>query len=104
MPYMQSTRSSQLQWSTKGLLGTLRATRGEPAPRSSRTPEDPPTPLSAEELSEVARNWRSRSGQDEGRADTVAQALESLAQQRRAAAARSRAQVVGQRISAFMKI
>jgi len=104
MPYMHSTRSSQLQWSSKGLLGILRATRGEPAPRSSRTPEDPPTPLSAEELSEVAKNWRSRSGQDEGRADTVAQALESLAHHRRVAATRSRAQIVGQRISAFMKI
>jgi hypothetical protein len=101
---MQSTRSSQLQWSTKGLLGILRASRGASASRLARTVEDPPEPLSAEELSEVAKNWRSRSGQDEGRADTVAQVLESLAEQRRAAAARSRAQIVGQRISAFMKI
>jgi hypothetical protein len=104
MPYMHSTRSSQLQWSSKGLLGILRATRGTPAPRPARTVEDPPEPLSAEELSEVAKNWRSRSGQDEGRADTVAQALESLAHHRRVAATRSRAQIVGQRISAFMKI
>jgi len=61
--------------------------------------------LSAEELSEVAKNWRSRAGDDEGRADTVAQALESLAEHRRAAAApRSRARMVGQRISEFMRI
>lgn len=104
MPYMQPTRSSQLQWSTKGLLGILRATRGAPAPRPVRTAEDPPEPLSAEELSEVAKNWRSRSEEEEGRADTVAQALESLAEHRRAAASRSRARIVGQRISEFMRI
>ena len=114
MPYMRSTRNTQLQWSSKGLLGLLRASLPEGGPRARRADpasgperrlEDPPEPLSAEELSEVAKNWRSRAGDDEGRADTVAQALESLAEHRRAAAApRSRARMVGQRISEFMRI
>lgn len=104
MPYMQSTRSPQLQWSSKGLLGILRATRAARAPRPERTVNDPPEPLSVEELSEVAKNWRSRAGEDEGRADTVAQALESVVERRRAAATRSRARVVGERISQFMRI
>lgn len=114
MPYMHSTRSPQLQWSTKGLLGVLRASlpsggpqagRTVQAPRPARTVNDPPEPLSVDELSEVAKNWRSRAGDDEDRADTVAQALESLADYRRAAAApRSRARIVGQRISEFMRL
>ncbi|MGO4392330.1 hypothetical protein AB4Z46_13345 [Variovorax sp. M-6] len=108
---MHSTRSPQLQWSTKGLLGVLRASlpAGSPqaglAPRPARTVNDPPEPLSADELSELAKNWRSRPGEDEDRADTVAQALESLADHRRAAAApRSRARIVGQRISELMRL
>ena len=111
MPYMHSTRSPQLQWSTKGLLSILRASlpsgspRAAQVPRPARTVNDPPEPLSVDELSEVARNWRSRAGEDEDRADTVAQALESLADYRRAAAApRSRARIVGQRISELMRL
>ncbi len=104
MPYMQPTRSPQLQWSTKGLLGILRAARASEAPRPVRTANDPPERLSVEELSEIAKNWRSRAGEDEGRADTVAQALESVVEHRRAAASRSRARIVGQRISEFMRI
>ena len=114
MPYMQQpTRSLQLQWSTKGLLGILRASlparsphagRAARAPLPARAVEDPPAPLSVEELSEVAKNWRSRAGEDDGRADTVAQALESLAEHRRAVASRSRARIVGERISEFMRI
>jgi hypothetical protein len=72
---------------------------------AARPADAPLAPLSVDDLGEIARNWRNRAGDDEERVDMVAQALESLADYRRAAAApRSRAQVVGQKISQFMRI
>src|SRR5437868_15116637 len=99
MPYMHSTRSPQLQWSTKGLLGVLRASlppggpqagRTVQAPRPARTVNDPPEPLSVHEVSEAADDWLRRSREDEDRAASVAQAAGSLAESRRSAAAPAR--------------
>ena len=112
MDYMHSSRSPQLQWSTRGLLGILRASLPSGSLHATQPPgparavdDDPPEPLSVDDLGEVARNWRSQAGGDEERADTVAQALESLADYRcAAAAARSRARVMGRKLSDFMRI
>lgn len=113
MHYMHSHRLPPQHWSEKGLLGILRASLAAGSSRAASSasdrpapaPDDPLPPLSAEELGEIARKWRSRAGEDEDRADTVAQALESLADHRRAAAApRSAARKVGERISACMRI
>lgn len=112
MAYMHTpTRSPQLQWSSRGLLGLLRASLPSGGADSGQRPgparafDDPPAPLSADDLGEIARRWRNRAAGDEERADTVAQALEQLADYRRAAAVpRSRARKVGQKISDFMRI
>ncbi|MDM0011724.1 hypothetical protein QTH87_04665 [Variovorax sp. J22P168] len=110
---MRSNRDSTKQWTPKAILALLRSSlprAGAQASRPAAAPvaralTDPPEPLSVEELGEVAKNWRSRSDEEDGRADTVAQALESLADYRRAAARpRSRASAVGQRLSDFMRI
>lgn len=120
MAYMSAKDTPPLPRSARSLLGLLRAGIPEQSPRTARAiqapaparSDDPPQPLSAEGLEEVAKNWRSRGEDNQERADTVAQALESLAEHRRATEAEaeaaeaplSRARQIGQRISEFMRL
>lgn len=104
MYYMQARSKSPATWSSKGLLRLLRATlppeRRAPA---GRTLAAPPGRLSSEQLSELAVKWRRRSAEGDEGADSVAMALEQLAE-RRAMERPTRIKAVGQRLSQLMQL
>ncbi|OUL99182.1 hypothetical protein A8M77_27650 [Variovorax sp. JS1663] len=104
MYYMQVQADTQTQWSSKGLLRLLRAT----LPPAGKAPasaafDAPPQRLSSEQLSELAEKWRRRSAEGDKGADSVAMALEQLAE-RRAMERPSRIQAVGRRLSELMQL
>lgn len=88
MYYMKSLTRTTLPRSVTGLLGLVRA--GLAAAEKSPTRvlavswPPPPAPLNATQLLEVARQWRARAGEGDPGADSVAQALETVASARRA--------------------
>ena len=109
MYYMQVHTFSQPRWSSKGLLGLLRATL--PAPRRmpvaatpvSRDRSAPPRRLDNHQLRELASHWRLRSTAGDEGANSVADALELVAA-RRANAERRLFQAAGERLTAFMQL
>ncbi|WP_162565866.1 MULTISPECIES: hypothetical protein [unclassified Variovorax] len=99
------TSSSQLRWSSKGLLDLLRASL-PPAgtgPAPVREPRPAVERLNSRQLAELADAWRHRTAEGDKGAESVAQALELLAS-RRAGERRSRIQAMGQRISDLMQL
>ncbi len=106
MYYMELQTPTQPKWSSKGLLSLLRATlppaKKAPAAGSAEL-NPPPARLGSRQLSDLARKWRCRSAAGDEGADSVADALEMLAE-RRAHAERRRLQAVSQRLSAFMQL
>jgi hypothetical protein len=104
MYYMQVQADTQTQWSSKGLLRLLRATL-PPAGKATATSmfDAPPQRLNSDQLSELAEKWRRRSADGDKGADSVAMALEMLAE-RRALERPSRMQAVGRRISELMQL
>jgi len=92
MYYMQLQKSSKPQWPPAGLLGILRASLPA-APRNQATVETvpgslaaqrPPVPLDSNEYLEVANAWRDRTSFGDLGAESVAQALELVANHRAA--------------------
>jgi hypothetical protein len=104
MYYMRVQATTQTQWSSKGLLRLLRATL-PPAGKASAAPafDAPPQRLSSDQLAELAQKWRRRSAEGDQGADSVAMALEQLAE-RRAMERPSRIQAVGRRLSELMQL
>ncbi|WP_143684610.1 hypothetical protein [Variovorax sp. KK3] len=103
---MQVQADTQTQWSSKGLLRLLRATlppAGKASAPASSNFDAPPQRLSSDQLAELAEKWRRRSAQGDKGADSVAIALEMLAE-RRAMERPSRFQAVGRRISELMQL
>jgi len=108
MYYMQVHTDTQAQWSSNGLLRLLRATLPSSGGRRSRMdspPEldSPPKRLSSDQLSALAQKWRRRSQEGDEGAESVAMALEQLAE-RRAGKKSSRMQAVGRRLSELMQL
>ncbi|WP_345535741.1 hypothetical protein [Variovorax defluvii] len=101
---VQADTQTQTQWSSKGLLRLLRAT----LPPAGKAPasaafDAPPQRLTSVQLNELAQKWRRRSAEGDQGADSVAMALELLAE-RRATERPSRMQAVGRRLSEFMQL
>ena len=104
MYYMQVQADTQTQWSSKGLLRLLRATLPPAGKASAPASFDaPPQRLNSDQLSALAEKWRRRSAEGDKGADSVAMALELLAE-RRAMERPSRIQAVGRRISELMQL
>jgi hypothetical protein len=107
MYYMQHHSDSQAQWSSNGLLRLLRATLPPPGKRRARAQRAeldlPPQRLDSEQLSALAQKWRRRLEEGDQGAESVAMALEQLAE-RRAGQKRSRMQAVGRRLSQLMQL
>ena len=104
MYYMRVQSKSQAHWSSKGLLRLLRATLppADRAPAAGSLPA-PPGRLSSAQLSELAAKWRRRSAEGDQGADSVAMALEQLAE-RRATERPARIKAVGKRLSQLMQL
>ncbi|PSL81499.1 hypothetical protein C7T35_26825 [Variovorax sp. WS11] len=107
MYYMQHHSDPQAQWSSNGLLRLLRATLPPPGGRRARAQQPaldlPPKRLDSEQLSALAQKWRRRLEEGDQGAESVAMALEQLAE-RRAGEKRSRMQAVGRRLSELMQL
>jgi hypothetical protein len=107
MYYMQHHSAPQAQWSPNGFLRLLRATlpaRGGRRARAQQPPLDlPPKRLDSEQLAALAQKWRRREDEGDQGAESVAMALEQLAE-RRAGQKRSRMQAVGRRLSQLMQL
>jgi len=106
MYYMQVHTDAQVQWSSKGLLRLLRATLPPSGGRRARAEQEldqPPKRLSSAQLSALAQKWRRRSEEGDEGAESVAMALEQLAE-RRAGEKSSRIQAVGRRLSELMQL
>src|SRR4030095_1839531 len=110
MYYMELQTSSQPPRSTAGLLGLLRANLSSVPHRPSiaasiawATAPLLPRRLSSADLTEVAAAWRVRTVLGDLGAESVAQALESVAEQR-ARSPRSRIQSLGERLSGLMQL
>jgi len=106
MYYMEIQSSSELRWSSKGLLGLLRATlppaeKVRVAPQTEAKP--PPRRLTREELFILAEAWRQRSAEGDKGAESVAQTLEMLAV-KRSQVKRTRIEEVGRRLSQLMQL
>jgi hypothetical protein len=104
MYYMHAQSKTPATWSSKGLLRLLRAALPpEGKGPAGRTLAAPPGRLSSEQLSELASKWRRRSAQGDEGADSVAMALELLAE-RRAMERPARIKAVGKRLSQLMQL
>jgi len=106
MYYMDARNTSKPQWTNSGLLGLLRASL-PPADRARAVaayanPNPPPERMDSEQLEEVASAWRDRTSFGDLGAESVAQALELVAQ-RRAAEKQKRVLAMGKRLSALMR-
>jgi hypothetical protein len=121
MYYMQSashpSQSSSQPWSSRGFLDAirtglptahrlgLRATEAASQKLQQIERDAPQARLTGDEVDRVAFLWRLREQHGDRGAHLVADALESVAEQRRMAAMpRSRAAAIGQRITDFMRI
>jgi hypothetical protein len=107
MYYMQPRNFPKPQWTPLALLGLLRASLlpGDRARASAALHEEgpPPEPLDSEQLSEVANAWRTRTSFGDLGAESVAQALELVANHR-AAEKRKRGQALGDRLTDLTKL
>ncbi|WP_162578362.1 hypothetical protein [Variovorax sp. PBS-H4] len=103
---MQVNTSTRTQWSSNGLLRLLRATLppagGRRLPAGSEL-DSPPKRLSSEQLSALAQKWRRRSEDGDAGAESVAMALEQLAQ-RRGREKTTKMQAVSRRLSELMQL
>ncbi|MDM0074716.1 hypothetical protein QTH90_10010 [Variovorax sp. J2P1-59] len=99
---MESQNFSKPHWSPAGLLGLLRSTLQsvEEAPASRET-SAPPARLSSAQLAEVANEWRHRTSDGDEGAESVAQALELVANHR-SQDKQKRIQAMGKRLSELM--
>ena len=105
MYYMQVHTDTPAQWSSNPFLRLLRATLPPAAGRRARVEpklDAPPKRLDSEQLSALAQNWRRRSEDGDRGAESVAMALEQLAERR--ARGNSRMQAVGRRLSELMQL
>lgn len=106
MYYMQAQPNTRTQWSSNGLLRLLRATlppAGGRRVRAESELDSPPKRLSSEQLSALAQKWRRRSEEGDEGAESVAMALEQLAQ-RRIREKSTRMKAVGRRLSELMQL
>jgi hypothetical protein len=106
MYYMQVQPNTRTQWSSNGLLRLLRATlppAGGRRVRAESELDSPPKRLSSEQLSALAQKWRRRSEEGDEGAESVAMALEQLAQ-RRIREKSTRMKAVGRRLSELMQL
>lgn len=106
MYYMQVHANPRTPWSSNGLLRLLRATLPPSGGRRAQAEcelDSPPKRLSSEQLSALAQKWRRRSEEGDEGAESVAMALEQLAQ-RRAREKGTRMQSVGRRLSQLMQL
>lgn len=106
MYYMQVHTNNRTQWSSNGLLRLLRATlppAGGRRVRAESELDSPPKRLSSEQLSALAQKWRRRSEEGDEGAESVAMALEQLAQ-RRIREKSTRMKAVGRRLSELMQL
>jgi hypothetical protein len=106
MYYMQVHTNTRTQWSSNGLLRLLRATlppSGGRRVRAESELDSPPKRLSSEQLSALAQKWRRRSEEGDEGAESVAIALEQLAQ-RRIREKSTRMGAVGRRLSELMQL
>jgi hypothetical protein len=104
MYYMDARNISKPQWTGAGLLALLRASL-PPSEREralAARANLPPERLDSEELAEVASAWRDRTSFGDLGAESVAQALESVA--RRRADKQNRIQAMGKRLTDLMRL
>jgi hypothetical protein len=106
MYYMQVHTNTRTPWSSNGLLRLLRATlppSGGRRVQAGSELDSPPKRLSSEQLSALAQKWRRRSEEGDEGAESVAMALEQLAQ-RRIREKSTGMKAVGRRLSELMQL